>query len=474
MIGWCLAPGVDIRPDDGGAADTVQLRAAVGRSMAIRTAAPGVAAALLSLAEGPRGDADVAEYAGGCGEALDAQLAALLHQGILQWCCTDGRSELLRGGVTSVLARLERARPAPGDRLALSRFATMHRVDGAMVIESPAAHTRLSIGAPPVAALLAALAEPRPVADLCAQGPLPAPLALDVLELLAATGIVGWADADGNLPEDTDPDRAVREYHDVLLHWYSRKNLAGRPVGATYPFRDRVPPPPATKPVPGTPAPLPRPDLDVLRAADRPYAQVAEDRRSVRAFATTPLRLDQVGEFLYRTARIRADRPADAHSPYDRTDRPVPSGGATHDLELYLTVTRCDGLAPGVYHYEPREHGLSLVTGAREAVLDVVRDVQRSIGTTSVPQAVVTLAARFGRMSWKYRGLGYAVTLQNAGVLYEAMYLTATAMGLGGCAAGTGDSALFARITGLDPLAESSVGEFVLGIPADRQEEATP
>jgi hypothetical protein len=36
-------------------------------------------------------------------------------------------------------------------------------------------------------------------------------------------------------------------------------------------------------------------------------------------------------------------------------------------------------------------------------------------------------------------------------------------MGLAPCALGTGDSATFSAATGIDPLVESSVGEFMLG-----------
>jgi hypothetical protein len=47
------------------------------------------------------------------------------------------------------------------------------------------------------------------------------------------------------------------------------------------------------------------------------------------------------------------------------------------------------------------------------------------------------------------------------------MYLAAVAMGLAPCALGTGDSGAFGAATRLDPLVESSVGEFMLGtLPA--------
>jgi SagB-type dehydrogenase family enzyme len=80
---------------------------------------------------------------------------------------------------------------------------------------------------------------------------------------------------------------------------------------------------------------------------------------------------------------------------------------------------------------------------------------------------VITLASRFTRVSWKYEAIAYSLTLKNAGVLYEAMYLAATAMQLAGCGLGSGDSSLFSQVTGLDPLIESSVGEFMLGAPPD-------
>jgi hypothetical protein len=52
------------------------------------------------------------------------------------------------------------------------------------------------------------------------------------------------------------------------------------------------------------------------------------------------------------------------------------------------------------------------------------------------------------------------------------MYLAGTAMGLAPCALGSGDSAIFSRVTGLSPLVESSVGEFSLGPCLQSREQA--
>jgi SagB-type dehydrogenase family enzyme len=64
---------------------------------------------------------------------------------------------------------------------------------------------------------------------------------------------------------------------------------------------------------------------------------------------------------------------------------------------------------------------------------------------------------------WKYEGTGYALMLKHVGVLYQNMYLVATAMGLAPCAIAVGGADFFAEATGLDPRAESSVGAFTLG-----------
>ena len=59
--------------------------------------------------------------------------------------------------------------------------------------------------------------------------------------------------------------------------------------------------------------------------------------------------------------------------------------------------------------------------------------------------------------------IAYALILKHVGVVYQTMYLAATAMGLAPCALGCGDSDAFARAAGTDYYDETSVGEFLLG-----------
>jgi SagB-type dehydrogenase family enzyme len=79
------------------------------------------------------------------------------------------------------------------------------------------------------------------------------------------------------------------------------------------------------------------------------------------------------------------------------------------------------------------------------------------------PQILITIAARFDRINWKYSAIAYSLILKNVGVLLQTLYLMATDMGLGGCAVGTSNIDLFAKMTGLPFHVEGPVGLFALG-----------
>lgn len=142
--------------------------------------------------------------------------------------------------------------------------------------------------------------------------------------------------------------------------------------------------------------------------------------------------------------------------------RPVAGGGAMHELELYLTITRCTGLAPAMYRYDPQAHELEWVSAPSPDTEGLVQDAMGAAGLTAPPDVLVTLAARFTRMSWKYQGLAYAAVLKHVGVMYQQLYLVSTALGLAPCALGTGNADRFAKAAGTNYYEETSVGEFVL------------
>jgi SagB-type dehydrogenase family enzyme len=89
------------------------------------------------------------------------------------------------------------------------------------------------------------------------------------------------------------------------------------------------------------------------------------------------------------------------------------------------------------------------------------------------PQVLITIAARFGRISWKYSSIAYSLILKDVGSMIQTFYLAATDMGLGGCAIGTSNIDLFAKMTGLEFHVEGPVGQFALG-RGKKPDESTP
>jgi SagB-type dehydrogenase family enzyme len=185
-------------------------------------------------------------------------------------------------------------------------------------------------------------------------------------------------------------------------------------------------------------------------------------RRSLREYADAPLTLEGLSEFLFRTARITQ---VFTEGGQELMSRPFPSGGSIYEIEFYVAVRACRGLEPGLWYYRGFEHALEPVPEAAAAgasrLLAESADAMDRPGQP--PHALIVLASRLPRFAWKYQGIAYRLTLMNAGVIMQTMYLVATDMGLAGCANGSGDSRLFAEVTGLDPLDETSIGEFALG-----------
>jgi len=218
------------------------------------------------------------------------------------------------------------------------------------------------------------------------------------------------------------------------------------------------------RPLEGEPFDLARPEQPV--GAGPSFDEVIDSRQSVRDHDDdAPMTAAQLGEFLYRAARVRPEVTvwADGTARGAGTARPYPTGGALYELELYPVVGRCAGLGPGLYRYDPFGHRLGRVADTGPAVERFLEDGRRKSEMASRPQVAIVVTARFGRTMWKYESIAYALILKDVGVLYQTMYLVATAMGLSACGIGGGDSDAFSEAAGLDYFTESSVGELLLG-----------
>jgi oxazoline/thiazoline dehydrogenase len=441
---------------------------------------PGTQAALRCIADGPATFTELrkiaqAADAGAEAERLTLELNRLAGRQMAHFSCIVDGEELLRARATGPLARFSFASLPESGRVRLSRFAYVRRTGDSLTIVSPASHMTVEVLSPAIGELLVRLAQPYAMTEEVGGAAALGVVASEaVVAFLLRAGVLAVADEAGKTEEETSPALAQREFHDVAMHAATRKGLAGGPTGGTFRFVGQLPPTPAVRPLHDGPRmQLSRPDLEYITAHDPPLAQVMESRKSIRKYGTEPITVDQLAEFLFRVARIKELHLVDesAGHIYETTTRTSPSGGAAHDIELYPVVRQCAGLAPAIYHYDPSEHQLTLVCENENPVRRLLIEAYLANGRRVVPQVLIVMAARFARLSWKYEGIAYGITLKNTGVLYEAMYLAATAMGLAPCGIGGGESAVFSEAIGVNPMIESSVGEFMLGT---REEERRP
>jgi SagB-type dehydrogenase family enzyme len=363
-------------------------------------------------------------------------------------------------------------RKAAGDHhYVLSRFAYMRRESDEIVLECPLSHARIILHDFRAAALVHALSKPRSAEELVAPiAGLSADAAALVTMLLLNSGMLQELNPPGRTPQEENAMLQCWEFHDLLFHARSRGGRHDSDVGGTYRLAGRLDPLPGLKPIqPREILELYRPDLDRQQREDPPFARVQETRRSLREYAAKPITGRQLGEFLYRVARATEYVEAEVATPHGPVrlglaSRPYPSGGALYELELYPAINACEDVVPGLHYYDPMHHRLCRLSGRTP-------DVQQLLTEASVYaqipcdrlQVLLIVTARFPRIGWKYAGLAYSLVLKNVGVIYQTMYLAATAMGLAPCALGYGNADLFARAAGTDYYAETSVGEFLLG-----------
>jgi SagB-type dehydrogenase family enzyme len=360
------------------------------------------------------------------------------------------------------------------DVVVLSRFAYMRRRGNDMVLESPRAGALFKICNPKVAAALSVLSAPQSIKRLRRQDGFPG---VELLALLVDCQILFRIDparASGLRPDEGDDDLVLWDFHDLLFHARSTQGRHANPLGGMYPYAGVMPSPPAVRPCwPGKAI-----DLREFSAADSqpisPTAKLLRERHSTRSFDDQrPITLAELAQFLDTTARVlstfqsRLDLGDGGGVDVAYAARPYPSGGGSWELELYLAVDTCEGLARGFYHYDAGGHALVPI-GVRAHELDtLLAGAEFAMGAPAAPQILITIAARFGRTTWKYSSLAYALILKDVGVLLQTLYLMATDMGLGGCAIGSVNIDLFAKMTGIEFHIEGPVGQFAIGRGAD-------
>lgn len=162
-------------------------------------------------------------------------------------------------------------------------------------------------------------------------------------------------------------------------------------------------------------------------------------RRSRRAYSSQPVSLADAGQLLWAAQGITGPE----------KQRTAPSAGALYPLELYLSAARVEGLAPGIYKYDPEEHQLiPHVAGERRRELTAAANDQDCMRFSA--WALLFAAVR-ERTEAKYEGRAPRFICIETGHAVANVYLQAAALGLGTCIVGAFDPDAAARVAELPP-----------------------
>ncbi len=160
-------------------------------------------------------------------------------------------------------------------------------------------------------------------------------------------------------------------------------------------------------------------------------------RRTRRDFARGQLTLEQISQLLWAAQGVTGPN----------SFRAAPSAGATYPLETYLAVGQVEGIAQGLYHYDPASHSLTIVkdgdlrVGMAEAALS-----QPAVRTAA---AIIVLSAVYERTTERYGDRGKMYVHIDVGHAAENVLLQATALGLGSVPVGAFRTRTIGSLLGL-------------------------
>ena len=218
------------------------------------------------------------------------------------------------------------------------------------------------------------------------------------------------------------------------------------------------------KKIPVPPQELPAPQgaqvFDLVPPAELPdtgmtVLQAIASRRSRRTFTDKPLSKAELSLLLWATQGVRDKREKFSF-------RTVPSGGARHPFETYLSIARVEGFEPGLYRYLPLSHRLVLLrkgdigAACREAILDQGETAAVTFFWTAVPY----------RTEWRYSVVSHKVIALDAGHLCQNLYLACESIGCGTCGIGAYDQKKADAFLGVDGEDEFLVYAAIVGRPA--------
>jgi SagB-type dehydrogenase family enzyme len=158
--------------------------------------------------------------------------------------------------------------------------------------------------------------------------------------------------------------------------------------------------------------------------ASRPLATVVPELTPAASFVPEHVRRDQLAGLLRFTNGVTAQLVGTDPPVYRRA---APSAGALYAGEVYVVAERVDGLAPGLYAYQPLEHALVALRSGPQ-LRRVAAAVEDPACVENAAFAVL-LTNVFHRYAWKYGERGYRYALVDSGHIGENLRLAAAGAG---------------------------------------------
>lgn len=220
----------------------------------------------------------------------------------------------------------------------------------------------------------------------------------------------------------------------------------------------KEPQPPIYKTYPRTPR-IPFPPVQI---PERSLREVLGKRRSVREFSDKPLSLRQFAILLYA---VWGEQGKIEAPPFgELLKKTSPSGGARHPIEVYPIVSNIEGVNPGVYHYNVKDHSLELLHQGPER--SEILSISSKQEWASQAPVCFLMSAVFGRTMWKYRhAKGLQTIYLDCGHLSMSLYLVATALDLGVCFTDAISHSRADKLIGLDGIQEAVISLSAVGFP---------
>ena len=191
--------------------------------------------------------------------------------------------------------------------------------------------------------------------------------------------------------------------------------------------------------------------------------QVLAARRTVRKFARTPVRLEDLAAIVRGTWGRSGWLDA---GEFGRLPlKSSPSAGCLHPIECYVLAWNVSGLPAGLYHYDVASDSLRrLRSGDQRAAAVRAASGQRWVGRAGF---LCVMTAVFERTLWKYQiESAYRVLWLDAGHLAQTFCLLTTSRGLGPFTTAAIQDTFVENLIGLDGVREFPVYLCGAGVPA--------